>query len=73
MKYMWLIALLLLFFIGFEAAANFVAIILMAGIIFSLVAAMVMAISSLLKIQILEMLKWTIVAVFWGWILSICL
>lgn len=72
MKYVWLIAFLLLILVGFEAAANFVAAVLIGSMIFLLVAAVYMAITELVKLKLWSALKWAIAAGFFGWLLSIC-
>ena len=72
MKYVWVIAFLLLILIGFEAAANFVSFILVGGMILLLVGAVFMAVSALFKMKFWEAFKWFAATAFWGWILSIC-
>ena len=56
MKYVWLIAFLLLILIGFEAAANFVSAVIVGGMILLLVTAVFMAISAVVVMIILFIL-----------------
>lgn len=72
MKFVWLIAIILGLSFGFSVAANFVAAVLLGGMVIGFLGCLIQAIVELCKLQILEAIIQILGAVFWGWLLSIC-